>query len=237
MKIYFLPLSAILMFQLGCLSQLKTRADVDAQGSRPGVPTQKPQQAPVADSVVTETSSTPKYKLEERDEQLRALYGRVEEAENRADVMNQEMSKLDESRRLEKEQYETKIKIYEEAVKKLESEIAALKTAPVEEEKATEKVTEKTSKKNGADARSREDFYRGEDAFKQKKWKDAIVHYQKYREDYPKGKLYPDATYKIGICFTELGLKDESKAFFEEVKSKFPKSSLAKKASEKLKSL
>lgn len=235
MKRYLLPLCGLLLCQVGCLSQLKTRADVQAQGARSvSQPVSESQQTPVADSVVSsEPLAGPKYKTEERDEQLRTLYGRIEEAEHKAQESSQDLIKFEESRRIEKEQYEAKIKIYEEAVKKLEAEIVTLKSAP-----AVENASEsKTSSAGKGSARTREDFYRGEDAFKKKKWKDAIVFYQKYREEFPKGKLYPDATYKIGICFTELGLKDESKAFFEEVKGKFPKSALAKKASEKLKSL
>jgi TolA-binding protein len=73
--------------------------------------------------------------------------------------------------------------------------------------------------------------------FSGKKWKDAAAAFQKYREAFPKGKAYSDATYKIGVCFQELGLKDEAKSFYDEVVAKFPKSKEAKKARIRLKSL
>ena len=53
----------------------------------------------------------------------------------------------------------------------------------------------------------------------------------------PKGKRYADATYKIGMSFQELKLKDDAKAFYQEVIQKFPKSSEAKKAEVRLKKL
>ena len=68
-----------------------------------------------------------------------------------------------------------------------------------------------------------------------KKWKDAIVVFSKYRDQFPKGKKYADATYKIGVCFQELGMKEEAKPFLEEVVAKFPGTSEAKKASFRLK--
>lgn len=77
----------------------------------------------------------------------------------------------------------------------------------------------------------------GDDAFAAKDWKGAVVIYQKYRDKYPKGKKFVEATYKIGICFKELKLKSEAKTFFDEVIEKFPSSPEAKKAKSQLKSL
>ncbi|MBK9294536.1 MAG: tetratricopeptide repeat protein [Oligoflexia bacterium] len=39
-----------------------------------------------------------------------------------------------------------------------------------------------------------------------------------------------EATYKIGLCFTELGLKKDAKEFYKDVIEKYPKTSWAKKA-------
>lgn len=212
----------------GCLNQLKSRKDLkgDTQISQP------PQEEVYVSESVESASSAPVFKQEERNEQMRVLRGRVEEAENQVNELRESMIQLAESRQQEKEQAASKLQAYEEAIRKLEQEILALK----EQKHVTPK---KSVKKNDTDsnAQLREDYHRGDDYFRQKKWKDAIVSYQKYREDFPKGKLYPEATYKIGLCFLELGLKDESKSFFEEVKVKFPKSPLAKKADKQLKSL
>ena len=161
--------------------------------------------------------------------------------ENEVQELRNSMIELAKSRQEEKAQSEAKLQAYEEAIKTLETQIQEMKNGKSHSKKPVEadKKAEPAAKKGGKDsnARLREDFYRGEDFFKQKKWKDAIVSYQKYRESYPKGKMYPEATYQIGLCFLELGMKDESKSFFEEVRQKFPKSSLAKKAKKQLNSL
>lgn len=66
--------------------------------------------------------------------------------------------------------------------------------------------------------------------FKNKEWKKAILSYQKYSEDNPKGKLVAESKYKIGVSFQELGLKDEAIAFYEEVVAQFPATEIGKKA-------
>ena len=212
-----------------CLSQLKTRQDLKGQTT--------PSQNPVASSTADEEAPAPVpvFKQEERNEQIRSLYGRVEESENQVRELRESMLELATSRQQEKQEAEAKLLAYEEAIKKMEAQIQELKEAKTS---APEKPKAQ-AKGNGKDtnAKLREDFYRGEDFYKRKLWKDAIVSYQKYREEYPKGQAYPEATYKIGMCFLQLGLKDESKSFFEEVTLKFPKSPLAAKAQKQLKSL
>ena len=94
-----------------------------------------------------------------------------------------------------------------------------------------------SSAKKAAASKGDDNYQKGEGLYGQKKWKEAIVAYQKYRENQPKGKFYAEATYKMGESFLALGMKDESKSFFEEVRVKYPKSPLAKKAEKQLKSL
>ena len=74
----------------------------------------------------------------------------------------------------------------------------------------------------------------GEAHFKNKEWKKAILSYQKYTEDFPKGKSVADSKYKIGVSFQELGLKDEAIAFYEEVVAQFPTTEIGKKAKSRL---
>lgn len=74
----------------------------------------------------------------------------------------------------------------------------------------------------------------GEAHFKNKEWKKAILSYQKYTEEFPKGKSVADSKYKIGVSFQELGLKDEAIAFYEEVVAQFPTTETGKKAKSRL---
>ena len=73
--------------------------------------------------------------------------------------------------------------------------------------------------------------------FASKEWKKAILNYQKYVDEFPKGKEVSDSKYKIGVCFQELGMKDEAMAFYEEVVAHFSKSEAGKKAKLRLSKL
>ena len=124
-------------------------------------------------------------------------------------------------------------------MKKLEAEVASLseevthlKTPPPPPIPQPMSAT-----KESASSKGRSAFDEGESLLSAKKYKEAIVAFQKYRDGNPKGRSYGDATYKIGVSFQELGLKDEAKTFFEEVTSKFPGSKEAKKAAARMKSL
>lgn len=80
-------------------------------------------------------------------------------------------------------------------------------------------------------------FWVGETFFQEKQYEKAILEYQKVIEKYPRGNKVPAALLKQGLAF--LGLKDRvnSRLIFEEVVRKFPNTSEAKTASEKLKEL
>ena len=105
----------------------------------------------------------------------------------------------------------------------MSAELQALKSAAVEN--------------NSSSSPRKDAFEIGEDFFEKKEWRRAILSYQKYRDANPKSKKFSDATYKIGVSFQELGLRDEARTFYDEVVAKFPQSAEAKKARTRLKSL
>lgn len=78
-------------------------------------------------------------------------------------------------------------------------------------------------------------FLRGESLFKLKLYKKAILEYSKFPEKYSHSSHMPEALYKIGLCFDALGMKDEAKGFYQELKEKYPKSAQAKKIKKKVK--
>ena len=80
-------------------------------------------------------------------------------------------------------------------------------------------------------------FDLGDSRFEQKAWREAIFAYEDYRKSYPKGKNFGAATYKIGVCFQELGMLDDAKPFYDEVISKFPQSKEADRARSRLKAM
>lgn len=174
---------------------------------------------------------------EELDEQMRQLNGKVDSIENH-------LAQITAAQQGEKQSVtemakfaDTKFAAYEEELKKMQAQITALneEIGRLKVANATAPAAAEVSAKSPAKGKTA--FDEGEEQFNAKKWKEAIVSYQKYRDNYPKGKMYADATYKIGVCFQELKMKDEARAFFDEVIAKFPGSKEAKKAAFRMKSL
>lgn len=215
---------------VGCVS-LKTRSELREEGSS----TETPASRPAPKEFKEPKQATVVARAEDFDDQMRQLNGRVDAIENQLNQINAAQAGEKQSVTEMAKYADTKFQAYEEELKKLEAtvqslqqELTAMKAAP---QPSASSITAAVSGKG------KTSYEEGEDLFAAKKWKEAVVSYQKYRDTYPKGKMYADATYKIGVCFQELKMKDEAKAFFDEVMSKFPGSKEAKKASFRMKNL
>lgn len=172
------------------------------------------------------------------EEENRRLLGRIETLENSVNMLSADKTGARTEQAAAQKSTTEKLKILEEAVGKLENENAAL-LAKVEALKVSH-ATAEASAKESHEAKSESKkgaFDLAENEFQKKKYKESIVLFQKYRETNPAGKKYPEATYKIGVAFHELGMKSDAKAFYSEVTEKFPKSDWAKKATAKIKVL
>ena len=212
---------------VGCL---KTRAELEAEETGQQQERQTIAQQKIAgqqSAPVKEKAPPSAYRFEEYDEQMRQLTGRVDSLENAL----QQMKTAKQGEKESGTKVDQKFLAYEDALKELEAQVTALTDevarlkAPPPEPVVAPAVKGKAS------------YESGEEYFVQKKWKDAIVKFQNYRDQNPKGKFYSDATYKIGVCFQEIGMKDEARSFLEEVTTKYPNSKEAKKAAFRLKSL
>ena len=213
---------------IGCL---KTRAEL--RGETPDVSTQKqtvvaqretrkqqPAQAPAANY----------HSPEETDEQLRILSGRIDTVENQLVQINAAHAGEKDGVNKEKQAFDGKFQAYEEALRKLEAQIHAMNEDIGKLRLAMERPEKPEKAEKAGKPQPNKAWEVGETLFAQKKFKEAILAYQKYRDANPKGKYYSDATYKMGVCFQEAGLKDEAKVFFDEVTNKFPGTKEAKKA-------
>lgn len=240
-------LGLYLMVVVSVVGCLKTRAELRAENYEP-----QPQrqtllaQRDARPSRGQTQQAQPAYHptQEDIDEQMRNLSGRIDVVENQMNQISAGQNGDKDSASKERQQTEQKFLAYEEALKKLEMQVHALteevtkmklameRPAPSEKPAAKGKEKEKAEEKNPRAA-----YDDGEALFNQKKFKEAILSYQKYRDNHPKGKMYADATYKMGVCFQEAGLKDEAKVFFEEVINKFSGSKEAKKAAFRLKQI
>lgn len=223
-----LSLSLVAISLAGCL---KTRADLRGQGDDFS---QQKQLTAAQRERAKEVAAKPPpvtLKLDEHDEQLRNLNGRLDSVENYITQLQAAKGGELDSVSKERAAVNQRFIAYEEALKKLEAQVMAQS-----EELARLKAPAPTSS-GSARANPKAAYDEAEGLFGSKKWKEAILSYQKYRDGNPKGKLYADATYKIGVCFQELGMKDEARTFYEELKEKFPASKEAKKAVTRLKTL
>ncbi len=183
-------------------------------------------------SQVQERQAVVASRIDEYDDQFRALNGRIDVIENQMSQFNAGHADRQTLDSRQKDDFDKRFKVYEEALNKLEVQLAAV----------NEEIRGLKAKKDVADSPSsgkkdKDIFGSAESAFEKKDFKQAIVDYEAYRKSHPKGKSYPAATFKIGMSFQELGMKDEAKAFFEEVVAKYPASKEAKKASQRLKTL
>ncbi len=183
------------------------------------VPTPAKQEIPVYKAPTPGTSSSQQMArmqitMQEINSQLRELSGRLEVVEKQVSQNNLNMNSIN---------VDQKLKNYEIALANLEAKVNSGNSVNVQNSNI------QTTNLNA--------FGRGESYFKQKDWQKAISEYQLYREQYPKGKDYSEATYKIGVCFQELNMKSEAKVFYQEAVSKYPRSKAAKKSKFRLKQL
>ena len=222
----------LLVLTVACTSCLRTRADISNSGGISNTPAPASQEksyepspnlkgasanAPISSS---RDMARIQISLQEANSEIRRLRGRIDALEKKTSTQTPEVS------------LESRLKNYEQALTSLEEEIVQLKANQGAQSSGVSSV-----KSPSATAKKYTEFDTGEAKFKERQWKDAIAQYQAYRTKYPKGKSYSEATYKIGVCFQELNLKNEAKAFYQEVVQSHPKSRAAKKAGFRLKQL
>ncbi len=218
----------VILFAMTTFGCLKTRSEMKDTETRQAV-----QQQVVSLQKNTADSSN---HFAELEEQMRALNGRTEVLENRLSVKGQETDREKKSLADQNAELYRKVNILQESLGKMEQQISVLATQMTVIE--AQNQAQANARGTPAAATSKKNYLEtAQDHFAQKEWKKAILNFEKYREDSPKGKQVAEATYKIGVCFQELGLKDEAKTFFEEVIARFPKSEDSKRAKIRLKGL
>lgn len=221
MRFQYVVLLSVLLFMTGCL---QTRESAKEQEEKQVLQkTVKNLQQGTADS------ST---RFQEIDEESRKMNGRLEIAENRVAQLMQRADKVEQNTENRHKETTDRMAVYQEAITRLEGQVAALNQQLVALQESAKTVAAVSSKKD-----PKAHFTVAEELFEKKKWKEAILEYDKYRKAAPSGKNYPAASYKMAVCFQELGMLDEAKVFYDEVVAKHPKSNEAKKAGIRLKSL
>lgn len=169
--------------------------------------------------------------MNDLNEQLRQLSGRLEILENDLRVSNAAKKELEEKSTSQLAEKDQKLTILQDAIGKQEEQIKALQA------EISARGSDKDGKAEEKNDKKQNSYQVGEAHFKKQEWKEAILNYQKYNDKFPKGKNVADATYKMGVCFQELGMQEEAKTFYEEVIAKFPGTETAKSAKYRLKKL
>lgn len=184
------------------------------------------------------TNADANARLMENDEKMRELMGRVEELENKLTQGNQSLENTLKAAQQSTTESNQKIQLLQESLAKMETQLVQMQ-AEIQGMKADHyaAIGAASAAKDKKEKSEKDPYQAAQELFAQKEWKKAILNFQKYRDENPKGKFFADATYKIGASFQELGMKDEAKTFYDEVVASYGKSEAAKKAKQRLKGL
>ncbi len=175
-------------------------------------------------------------RIADLEEQVRFYNGRIEVLENKLATAHNESEQLRRNSVETVQSQNQKIAIFQEALGRMEQNMSALQAelAGVRTQGLADQTRKEVQQKEAQKNADKNPFDSGEGYFEKKDFKAAILEYEKYRSKNPKGKNVAAATYKMGVSFQELGMKDEAKTFYDEVVSKHPKSDEARKAKSRL---
>lgn len=158
------------------------------------------------------------------EEQFRVMLGRIEELETKSSSSG----KADAERIKDLEQAISEMLVQQELLK---NEIKAGKEAQAQiQAQKTKEAQESASTPTG-------NLELADKLFAESKWDRAATEFQEFRRKNPKSSEISIVTYKIGVCFQELGLKSEAKTFFNNVIQSYPKSKASKFAKFRLENL
>jgi len=224
-KVRQIVFASLLLFAFS--SCLKTRDDVAQTEQRQVV---QQQQGAASVKLVPQDLNS---RVSDLEEEMRNLNGRIELAENASKNVNQQSSNDKKAQEQLQKDIATKFNFFQEELVKMEAQLTQMQT---ELNGLKNSMVANSSDRNSTTATNSKlgTYDQAENLFKLKDWKKAILSYQKYRDENPKGKHFAEATYKIGVAFQELGMKDEARTFYDEVINKFPQTDMAKKSKYRL---
>lgn len=215
----------VLLLVLGLQGCLQTRGQVKETEQRQVIQQQV--------STLQKTNADVNNRFAEIEENMRLQNGRIEVIENKFSNAGQDRDRDRKDLQEQNAELARKVALLQESMINMEKQISQLQT----------EVLIATRSGNSGSATSaptnvkKTSYDIAEEHLAKKEWKKAILNYEKYRQEYPKGKNFADATYKIGFSFQELKMRDEARTFYDEVVSKYPNSEAAKQAKAKLKNL
>ena len=205
--------------------------------------------------------------LEELNEDIRMLSGRVEEMEhafkqqqqNAADLESKRQEKLDSIAQSveENSQRLNRMDQYLNLESSKQRVAVAAPVAPVSKPSSEDEIYRSAKEafdqgdfeaarqqfqefmKRYPDSKNADNaqFWIGEIYYREKWYEKAILEYQNVIEKYPKGNKAPAALLKQGLAFSNIGDAANAKLILQELSRKYPNSNEAKVAAEKLKTM
>lgn len=209
--------------------QANAQNQIESQTAQVSSPSATEPVSPAPAVVVAAPTTNPETPVD-KDELIRELNGRVEVLENQVTGL------MGAQQQLQSEEAQ-KIVLLQEALAKMELQIQRLESElPIN--KTTEQVSSDLTESQNTDlqieTKKLNPYEAAQQYFAKQEWKKAILSYQKYVDETPKGKNVADSKYKIGVCFQELGMKEEAMAFYEEVVANYGKTEAGKKSKSRL---
>ena len=170
-------------------------------------------------------------RFRELEAEIRALNGKTETLELKVSQLNQSNESLKKTKSEGDSALVERVNVLKDELIKQRELISALSQKI---DNQASKANSASTKASGSSSPSQILWSEAESFYEQKEWKKSILSYQKFRDTYPSSPKASVAILKSGQGFLELGLKDEARAFFEEVIEKFPESASAKTAKARL---
>lgn len=184
------------------------------------------------------TTAEVSQRFNEIDEDIRKMNGRIETVESRNQQMASAKERDGQGSDQKAREMDERLKLYQQAITKLDLQVSELTAQMVTLQHHQRSAGSGGGNGAGAEKETPGSLLNEADKlFDSKKWQEAALAYERFRKASPKGRSVPTATYKIGVCFQELGATEDARAFYEEVIAKFPKSADAKRAKSRLASL
>jgi TolA-binding protein len=206
----------------------------DAQKSEPQLVATPPTQSSTPATVAPPAGS---YTLEEIRAEMARLSGKVEELEHEKKL--REEQRAEEQKKLQDKIAELETKLKETAgpaVPEGKTPFQAGKDAYFNE-RFEEAIAffDQALKSKDTGKEAEEAFYiQGESYFKLKNYQKAIVNYSKFPEKFTKSSYHPKALLRIAECFDAMGMKEDGKAFYQNLLDQFPKTAEGKIAKKRL---
>jgi len=197
--------------------------------------------SPVRPTPLIPVPANSQYGMEEMRAELAKLSGKVEEMEQ--DKKNQQQAQLEEQNKLQAkiDDLAKQLKEKEEAnngpaIPEGKTPLQAAKDAFFASNYELAIQFLDPFLKNNDSGKDVEEgaFVRGESFYKLKQYKKAIVDYSKFSDKYQKSKFSSKALLKVAECFEALEMKDDAKAFYQDLFDKYPKTVEGKLAKKKL---